>query len=110
MWATKQNYTSGISHHGMIIKNTVRGVQERYQSNFGTQTQLSSWWKTKTFVRNSCTPFRPIALLIVESVNSSSQQNTIYGLIILREAGKQLALIDETFSSQKNFEKFRCAV
>ena len=35
---------------------------------------------------------------IPESVNSPPQQNTIYGLIILREAGKQLALIDEIFS------------
>ena len=41
---------------------------------------------------------------LVESVNSSSQKNTIYCLIILREAGKQLALIAETFSSQNNIE------
>ena len=43
-------------------------------------------------------------LASVESVNSSFQQNTIYGLMILREAGKQLALIAETVSSQNNRE------
>ena len=46
----------------------------------------------------------------VEFVNSSSQQNTIYVLIILREAGKQLALIAETSSSRNKIEKLRCAV
>ena len=37
---------------------------------------------------------------LVKSVDPSFQQNTIYGLIILREAVKQLALIAESFSSQ----------
>ena len=46
----------------------------------------------------------------VEFVNSSSQQNTIYVLIILREAGKQLALIAETSSRRNKIEKLRCAV
>ena len=41
---------------------------------------------------------------------SPVQQNTNYGLIILREAGKHLALIAETFSSKSNIKKFRCAV
>ena len=52
----------------------------------------------------------PLSSKMLGSVNSSSQQNTIYGLIFLRETGKQSALIAETFSSQNNIEKFRCAV
>ena len=46
----------------------------------------------------------------MESVNSSSQQNTVYGLIIPQETGKQLALMAALFSIKLIVEKFRRAV
>ena len=46
----------------------------------------------------------------IESVNSSSQQNTAYGMIILQEAGKQLALMAALFSMKLIVEKLRRAV
>ena len=46
----------------------------------------------------------------MESVNSSSQQNAVYGMIIQQEAGKQLAIMAALFSSKLNVEKFRRAV
>ena len=49
-------------------------------------------------------------IISVESVNSSSQQNAVYDLIIPQKAGKQLALTAALFSSELNVEKFRRAV
>ena len=46
----------------------------------------------------------------MESVNSSSQRNTVYGLIIPQEAGRQLALMAALFSVKLIVEKFRRAV
>ena len=48
--------------------------------------------------------------MYVESVNSSSQRNPVYGLIIPQEAEKQLALMAALFSSKLNVEKFSRAV
>ena len=53
---------------------------------------------------------RTIHLLTVESVISSSPRNTIYFLIILCEAGKQVALIAAALSSKGNVEKLTWAV
>ena len=40
----------------------------------------------------------------MEPVNSSFQQNTVYGLIIPQEAGKQLGLMAALFSSKSDVE------
>ena len=54
---------------------------------------------------------RTIHLLAVESVISSFPRNTIYFLIILREAGKQVGLTDAALvSSMGNVEKLTWAV
>ena len=46
----------------------------------------------------------------IESVNSSFQQNTVYGLIIPQKAEKQVALMAALFSIKLIVEKFRRAV